>query len=179
MDTLDPERRSALMGRIRGVDTGPEMAVRRPAHRLGYRFRLHRRSLLGRPDLVFPSRRAAIFVHGCFWHRHEGCSKASTPKTRVEFWQAKFASNVERDAQVQQRLATAGWRVLVIWECETARAGEIDRILVGFLGPGGPARPPTDADPRRNDLPFSASRPRLCRSQGSTHDARGDCRDPR
>ncbi|MFC6046403.1 very short patch repair endonuclease [Methylobacterium hispanicum] len=141
MDTLDPSRRSALMGRIRGVDTGPEMVVRRAAHRLGYRFRLHRRSLPGRPDLVFPSLRAVIFVHGCFWHRHEGCRKTSMPKTRIEFWQAKFARNVERDAQAQERLAAAGWRVLVIWECETAKPDQIDAILVGFLGARGRGQP--------------------------------------
>lgn len=118
------------------------MAVRRAAHRLGYRFRLHRRSLPGRPDLVFPSRRAAIFVHGCFWHRHGGCRKASTPKTRVEFWEAKFARNVERDAEVQQRLRAAGWRVLVIWECEIGRNWDLDRTLREFLGEPGRNRPP-------------------------------------
>lgn len=117
------------------------MVVRRAAHRLGYRFRLHRRSLPGRPDLVFPSRRAVIFVHGCFWHRHEGCRKTSMPKTRIEFWQAKFARNVERDAQAQERLAAAGWRVLVIWECETAKPDQIDAILVGFLGARGHGQP--------------------------------------
>lgn len=138
---MDPAARSALMGRIRGVDTGPEMTVRRAAHRLGYRFRLHRRSLPGSPDLVFPSRRAAIFVHGCFWHRHEGCRKASTPKTRVEFWQAKFARNVERDAEVQERLRAAGWRVLVVWECEIVRNGDLDRLLREFLGAPGRNRP--------------------------------------
>lgn len=142
MDGMDAAARSALMGRIRGADTGPEMAVRRAAHRLGYRFRLHRRSLPGRPDLVFPSRRAAIFVHGCFWHRHEGCRKASSPKTRVEFWEAKFARNVERDAEVQQRLRAAGWRVLVIWECEIGRNGDLDRTLREFLGEPGRSRPP-------------------------------------
>lgn len=141
MDGMDAAARSALMGRIRGVDTGPEMAVRRAAHRLGYRFRLHCRSLPGRPDIVFPSRRAAIFVHGCFWHRHEGCRKASTPKTRVEFWEAKFARNVERDAEVQQRLRAAGWRVLVIWECEIGRNGDLDRTLREFLGEPGRSRP--------------------------------------
>lgn len=141
MDGTDAAARSALMGRIRGVDTGPEMAVRRAAHRLGYRFRLHCRSLPGRPDIVFPSRRAAIFVHGCFWHRHEGCRKASTPKTRVEFWEAKFARNVERDAEVQQRLRVAGWRVLVIWECEIGRNGDLDRTLREFLGEPGRSRP--------------------------------------
>lgn len=141
MDTLDPERRSRLMGRIRGVDTGPEMAVRRAAHRLGYRFRLHRKNLPGRPDLVFPSRRAAIFVHGCFWHRHEGCRKSTMPRTRVEFWQAKFDRNVERDLDAQSGLAAAGWRVLVIWECQIAKAEAVDRLLLEFLGPAGSGRP--------------------------------------
>lgn len=141
MDGMDAAARSALMGRIRGVDTGPEMVVRRAAHRLGYRFRLHRRSLPGRPDLVFPSRRAAIFVHGCFWHRHEGCRKATMPKTRVEFWRAKFARNIERDAEVQQSLRAGGWRVLVIWECEIGRNGDLDRTLREFLGEPGRNRP--------------------------------------
>ena len=137
MDTLDPAARSALMGRIRGVDTGPERTVRRAAHRLGYRYRLHRRSLPGRPDLVFPARKAVIFVHGCFWHRHEGCSKASTPKTRIDFWTGKFARNVERDREVRDRLERAGWRVLVIWECEIRDRARLDTVLRDFLGPPG------------------------------------------
>ncbi len=109
------------------------MIVRRAAHALGYRFRLHRKDLPGRPDLVFPSRRAVIFVHGCFWHRHPGCRMASTPKTRVEFWSAKFDRNVQRDAAVIDALEAAGWRVLVIWECETRDRKWLEDKLSGFL----------------------------------------------
>ena len=118
-DTLTPERRSWLMSRVRGKDTKPEIVVRQVAHALGLRFRLQRKDLPGRPDLVFPKHRLALFVHGCFWHRHEGCTKASTPKTRAEFWADKFAANVARDSSVTQKLVESGWRVEVVWECET------------------------------------------------------------
>jgi len=117
VDRLDPERRSANMARVRGKDTAPEMRVRRIAHRMGLRFRLHRKDLPGRPDLVFPKHRLAVFVHGCFWHRHPGCRRASTPSTRAEFWQAKFDGNVARDARQQEALEAMGWKVLVLWEC--------------------------------------------------------------
>lgn len=117
------------MSRVRGKNTSPEMRVRRAAHALGLRFRLHRKDLPGKPDLVFPKHRLAIFVHGCFWHRHEGCSKASMPKTRLEFWQAKFDANVERDARVTRCLVEKEWRVAVIWECQTREPDELrDRI---------------------------------------------------
>lgn len=112
-------QRSALMARIRGKGTSPEMAVRRAAHSLGLRFRLHRRDLPGRPDLVFPKHRLVIFVHGCFWHRHPGCGRTTTPKTRRDFWLGKFADNEARDRRVTALLRTAGWRVAVVWECET------------------------------------------------------------
>ncbi len=105
------------MARVRGKDTAPEMRVRRIAHRMGLRFRLHRKDLPGRPDLVFPKHRLAVFVHGCFWHRHPGCRRASTPSTRAEFWQAKFDGNVARDARQQEALEAMGWKVLVLWEC--------------------------------------------------------------
>lgn len=118
MDTLDPVRRSANMAKVRGKDTGPELRVRTVAHRMGLRFRLHRKDLPGKPDLVFPKHRLAVFVHGCFWHRHEGCRRATTPSTRREFWEAKFAATVERDARQTAALESAGWRVLVLWECE-------------------------------------------------------------
>ncbi|MCJ2069321.1 very short patch repair endonuclease [Methylobacterium sp. J-030] len=134
MDRLSPTDRSRLMGNVRGKDTTPEMRVRKLAHALGYRFRLHRRDLRGSPDLVFPSRRKAIFVHGCFWHRHPGCRKASTPKTRIEFWQAKFARNVERDARNERELRAAGWDVLTIWECETRDPEILSSTLRTFLG---------------------------------------------
>lgn len=107
------------MARIRARDTRPEMAVRRAAHSLGYRFRLHRRDLPGTPDLVFPKLKTVIFVHGCFWHRHEGCRNCSTPSTRPEFWRAKLAANVARDAASTAQLLRLGWTVEVVWECET------------------------------------------------------------
>lgn len=112
--------RSANMAKVRGKNTKPEVAVRRAAHSLGLRFRLHRRDLPGTPDLVFSKRKTAIFVHGCFWHRHEGCPKAGpAPKTRTAFWQAKFDRNTARDARNDLALREAGWTVAIIWECET------------------------------------------------------------
>jgi DNA mismatch endonuclease, patch repair protein len=131
-DNIDP-RRSALMRRIREKDTRPELAVRRMAHSLGYRFRLQWRDLPGTPDLTFPARRKVIFIHGCFWHRHPGCHKASTPKTRIEFWEEKFVSNIERDKQKSAELRLLGWDVLVVWECETQDALSLGRILLEFL----------------------------------------------
>lgn len=142
MDRLSPSDRSRLMGKVRGKDTSPEMAVRKAAHALGYRFRLHRRGLPGSPDLVFPGRRKAIFVHGCFWHRHPGCRLASMPKTRVEFWQAKFARNVERDAEVEGKLRADGWDVLTVWQCETRDVERLTAALREFLGP--PKKPTLD-----------------------------------
>jgi len=114
--------RSANMSKVRGKNTKPEMAVRRAAHALGLRFRLHRRDLPGTPDLVFSGRKTAIFVHGCFWHRHGGCPKAGpAPKTRTAFWQAKFDRNTARDARDAEALRAAGWAVATIWECETRK----------------------------------------------------------
>ncbi|PQZ77366.1 MULTISPECIES: very short patch repair endonuclease [unclassified Brevundimonas] len=129
MDKLDPERRSANMARVRGKDTGPEMRVRRIAHRIGLRFRLHRKDLPGKPDLVFPKHRLVVFVHGCFWHRHPGCNRASTPATRPEFWQAKFEATVARDNRQQQVLEAAGWKVLVLWECGLKDEAVVERRL--------------------------------------------------
>jgi DNA mismatch endonuclease (patch repair protein) len=123
------------MALVRSKDTKPELVVRRLTHRLGYRFRLHRRDLPGHPDLVFPSRRKVIFVHGCFWHRHPGCKATRVPKTRVEFWQRKFEDNVRRDAAAQEALAEAGWKVLVVWECEVRDVAELEDRLREFLGP--------------------------------------------
>jgi DNA mismatch endonuclease (patch repair protein) len=106
------------MSRIRGRDTAPELALRRALHRRGLRYRLHDAKLPGRPDIVFPSRRAVVFVHGCFWHRHDGCRIATTPKSNTAFWQAKFDRNVERDLRNCERLGELGWTVIVVWECE-------------------------------------------------------------
>jgi DNA mismatch endonuclease (patch repair protein) len=121
------------MSRIRSVDTRAELTVRRIAHALGYRFRVHRRDLPGTPDLVFPSRRLVLFVNGCFWHRHEGCWRATTPKTRTTFWEAKFRKTLQRDLRVNAALADLGWCTEVIWECETRDRDHVARLLRCYL----------------------------------------------
>jgi DNA mismatch endonuclease (patch repair protein) len=131
-DRLSPEQRSAQMGRIRGRDTKPELIVRRLVHRMGYRYRLHVSHLPGRPDLVFPSRRKIIFVHGCFWHQHPACRDATLPRSRTEFWSTKLRQNVQRDTRQLHVLKRLGWDILVIWECE-ASDEELPRRLVDFL----------------------------------------------
>ena len=125
IDIVDSRRRSELMANIRGRDTAPEQAVRKIAHRMGLRFRLYRKDLPGRPDLVLPKHRLAIFVHGCFWHQHEGCRYAHVPKTRTGYWEAKFARNMERDSENQESLRSLGWNVAVVWECEV---GDEERV---------------------------------------------------
>lgn len=115
-DVLTPEQRTRNMRNIRGKDTKPEMLLRRTLHALGLRYRLHQRGLPGCPDLVFPKYRTVIFVHGCFWHRH-GCAATTTPATRLDFWEKKFAGNVKRDQRNMEALARDGWRVLIVWEC--------------------------------------------------------------
>jgi DNA mismatch endonuclease (patch repair protein) len=106
------------MSRIKGRDTGPELRLRSLLHRAGFRFRLHAKDLPGKPDIVLPKYRTAIFVHGCFWHRHEGCRNATTPSTRTDFWLEKFDGNVERDKRNMAALETAGWTVITVWECD-------------------------------------------------------------
>lgn len=118
VDTISPERRSWNMSRIRGKNTKPELVLRSMLYREGFRFRLHRKDLPGRPDIVLPRYHTAIFVHGCFWHRHERCRYATMPSTRQEFWAEKFNKNMERDARNRTALETAGWTVCVAWECE-------------------------------------------------------------
>ncbi len=140
-DIVDSRRRSENMSRIRGRDTVPELAIRRIAHGLGLRFRLYRKDLPGRPDLVFPKHRLAVFVHGCFWHRHRGCRYAYTPKSRVAFWTNKFAGNVVRDQRNEESLRNLGWQVLVIWECETWDEGNIRQRLAGHVHRRAPAEP--------------------------------------
>ena len=120
-----------MMANIRGRNTRPELAVRRAAHGLGLRFRLHRRDLPGSPDLLFPGRRTAVFVHGCYWHRHNGCKYAYTPKSNVEFWVNKLQTNVARDIRTKQELEARGWNVVVIWECETKSNETLIEILTG------------------------------------------------
>ena len=129
---VDP-RRSCLMARIRGKNSKPELAVRKAAHLLGYRFRLHRKGLPGTPDLVFPRFKKVIFVHGCFWHRHLNCTRTTTPKTRAQYWIRKFSDNVERDQRKERELKALGWDVLVVWECETRPPSVLHKALVGFL----------------------------------------------
>lgn len=143
VDRIDAATRSRNMSRIRSIDTQAELAVRRIAHSLGYRFRIHRRDLPGTPDLVFPSRRVVLFVNGCFWHRHDGCRRAATPKTRTEFWKDKFRRTVKRDRFVNEALANSGWRTGVIWECETRDRDHITRLLRGYLEQGGEEPPGT------------------------------------
>lgn len=131
-DDVEPLRRR-IMSAVRGRDTKPEMIVRRMLHVMNYRYRLHRNDLPGSPDIVFGPKRKAIFVHGCFWHRHPGCSKSTTPKTRAEFWADKFDRNVERDRQAERRLAELGWQSLVVWECETRKLEALARKLQALL----------------------------------------------
>jgi len=131
-DIVSPKVRSAMMSRIRGKNTTPELLVRSLLYRCGYRFRIHVKSLPGRPDIVLHSRRAVIFVHGCFWHRHS-CGLAYQPKTRARFWAEKFAGNVERDRRYRRRLTNLGWRVLVVWECEIDDELKLGRRLREFL----------------------------------------------
>ncbi|WP_084150943.1 very short patch repair endonuclease [Azohydromonas australica] len=118
-DIVEPATRSRMMAAIRGKDTRPEMTVRRYLHAAGLRYVVHDRTLPGTPDLVFPGRQTAVFVHGCFWHRHPGCRYATTPATRQQFWEDKFATNVSRDRRATDALEAAGWTVITVWECET------------------------------------------------------------
>jgi DNA mismatch endonuclease, patch repair protein len=136
MDIVDRARRSAMMAKIRGKDTKPELRVRQVAHALGFRFRLHRRALPGSPDLVFPRMKKVILVHGCYWHRHEGCRYAYSPKSNIAFWQKKFRQNHERDLRALSNLAEQGWDPLVIWECETRDPQILRARIVEHLGGG-------------------------------------------
>lgn len=136
MDTLTPAQRSERMRRVRSKNTSPEWVVRRLVHRLGVRYRLHARDIPGRPDLVVRSRKLAIFVHGCFWHQHDdpACALSRKPKSRQEFWSAKFAANVDRDARVQAQLEEMGWQTLVIWECQLKKPDALVARLKEFFG---------------------------------------------
>jgi DNA mismatch endonuclease (patch repair protein) len=132
VDTLAPEERSQRMRLIRGFDTNPERAVRSIIHKMGYRFRKHCALLPGKPDVVFPRRKKVIFVHGCFWHRH-GCSMSRLPKSRLDFWRHKFEVNCARDLRNTQSLMNAGWKVLIIWECEIKDESSVKNFLRKFL----------------------------------------------
>lgn len=123
-DRISKEHRSWNMSRIRGKDTKPEVRLRSLLHKRGYRFRLHDPELPGRPDIVLRKHRTVVFVHGCYWHRHDGCPKATTPGTRTEFWKAKFEGTVERDGRKARQLRELGWRVITVWECELEKDAE-------------------------------------------------------
>ncbi len=133
MDRITKEHRSWNMSRIRSQNTRPEKIVRSLLHRMGYRFRLHRKDLPGKPDIVLPKYKAVVLVHGCFWHRHERCKYAYAPESRVEFWEAKFKANIKRDIEVKKQLDELSWNTLVIWECETADIGTLKRKIENYF----------------------------------------------
>jgi DNA mismatch endonuclease (patch repair protein) len=132
VDTLDPEARSNLMGRVRQKNTKPELIVRSTLHALGYRFRLHRRDLPGKPDITLPRHKSIVFVHGCFWHGHD-CPRGRLPKTRTAFWKQKIKGNRMRDKAVIEELKNLGYRVIVIWECETKDRPELEQLILRAL----------------------------------------------
>jgi DNA mismatch endonuclease (patch repair protein) len=133
MDTASPEKRSWIMRQVKGRDTSPEKIVRSLLHRRGYRFRLQRDDLPGKPDIVLPRFKTVVFVNGCFWHRHSGCKRATTPATNVDYWQTKFARNVARDARNQAELEKMGWRVVIVWECELKDKTTLEKRLDDYL----------------------------------------------
>lgn len=134
MDNVSKEKRSEIMRNIRGKDTVPEKAVRSMIHRMGYRYRLHAKYLPGKPDMVFPGRKKVIFVHGCFWHLHEGCRKAAFPKSKKQYWVPKLLLNRERDQHTVQELKKMGWKVLVVWQCQISKTSVLSRRIKRFLG---------------------------------------------
>lgn len=130
-----PEARRNVMRANKSKDTKPELVLRSLLHRLGYRYRLHPKAVPGRPDIAFPGRRKAIFVHGCFWHGHDGCRRANVPKTRTGYWLPKLAANRERDGRKEAELSAMGWQSMTVWECELADPGEAVSKAARFLGP--------------------------------------------
>jgi DNA mismatch endonuclease (patch repair protein) len=132
-DHVDRKKRSLIMAAVHSEDTRPEMAVRKIVRGLGYRYRVHVRTLPGRPDLVFPARRKIVFVHGCFWHRHRNCRYASSPKTRRKFWEAKFAANVARDRRIVHELKRMGWAAFTVWQCQLKKPERLMGRLNVFL----------------------------------------------
>lgn len=133
MDVVDISTRSQMMSGIKGANTRPEMAVRRYLHSAGFRFRLHRKDLPGRPDMILSKYRLAIFVHGCFWHRHANCRYTSSPSSHENFWLAKFKANMERDKTQVEKLLEAGWRVLIIWECGVRHLSVEFEMLINMV----------------------------------------------
>ena len=133
-DTVSPEVRSRIMAQVKSKGMKPEMRVRRLLHGLGYRYRLHRKDLPGRPDLVFPSRRKVVFVNGCFWHKHAGCPRVRIPATNREYWQAKLERNRARDERNIALLEESGWATITVWECQLTDIESVTEQLIGFLG---------------------------------------------
>jgi DNA mismatch endonuclease, patch repair protein len=132
-DVFSEAKRSWIMGRVRGRDTKPEMLVRSVIHRMGFRFRVNRRDLPGNPDIVLSRHKRVIFVHGCFWHGHSGCPRSKRPSTNQLFWDRKLNGNLERDKRFQEALSEMGWKVLVIWQCETKSSDDLAMKLRRFL----------------------------------------------
>ena len=133
-DTISKDKRSWNMSRIRSRDTRPELVVRSALHRLGYRFRIHKKDLPGKPDIVLAKYRTVIFVNGCFWHQHKGCKYAYQPKTRVKFWREKLQGNSERDIRTRKKLRRMDWNAQVIWECQTKNPAKLNKYLTRLLG---------------------------------------------
>ena len=127
------EQRSRNMSAIKSKNTKPEIIVRKLLHSKGYRFRLHKKDLPGSPDIVLPKYKTVIFVHGCFWHRHQNCKYASNPKTRREFWEKKFKENIERDKKTQEKLKNLGWKTKIVWECEIKKQDKLIKKIEDFL----------------------------------------------
>jgi DNA mismatch endonuclease (patch repair protein) len=133
-DVFTPSKRSQIMAAIKGKDTQPEKAIRSLIHRMGYRFRLHRRDLPGNPDIVLPSHKKVIFVHGCFWHGHSACKRSALPRTNKSFWKNKIEGNRKRDASAKKRLNKLGWKSLTIWQCQISRSfPRVSRRILDFL----------------------------------------------
>jgi DNA mismatch endonuclease (patch repair protein) len=157
VDTFTPEKRREIMSHIGGKDTAPELRVRRLLHALGFRFRLHRKDLPGKPDIVLPRHHKIILIHGCFWHGHPGCPRAALPTTNGDFWRTKIGKNVARDALTREQLREQGWEVLVLWQCELVDLDGLSHCLEAFLAP--------DRSPRRRcRTPPAAARRGRCSS---------------
>ena len=134
MDHFSATKRSEIMSRVKGTDTSVEILVRQLLHSLGYRFKLHARDLPGKPDIVLPKHRSVVFVHGCFWHGHKACRRAGIPKTNREFWTRKIEGNIDRDKRCVRELRELGWKVLVVWQCQTKDLTKLERRITTFFG---------------------------------------------